>query len=95
MQKNKKTIIILIVLFALATLILVVMFRSEQAALIEDLNQLEIMEGVYEINETDTLDRIGSGDEVEDIEDDLRILDEELDEISRLLNDLEMEIDEL
>ncbi len=93
MQKNKKTIIILIVLLVLATLVLIGMFRSEQEALIEDLEQLEMMEGVFD--ETDTLNRIGSGDEVEDIEEDLRILDEELEESLRSLDDLEMEIDEL
>ncbi len=88
MEKNKKTVVVLVVILAVAALAVVAVFRADREELIEDVEMVEF-------DETETLDLVGPGDEIADIEEDLRLLDEELETTLELLDDLDAELEQL
>ena len=88
MEKNKKTIVVLAIMLAVAALAVVAVFRAEREELIDDVE-------VVEFDEAGTLDLVGPGDDIIDIEEDLRRLDEELESASDLLDGLDAELERL
>jgi len=91
MKKNKKTIAIIVVLLIVGALAVALVFRTDR----EELTKEELTEDVVEVQEVDTLDVVGAGDELVDIEKDIYNLDKELETTEQLLNQLDTELENL
>ena len=87
MKNNKKTIAIIVALLIVVALAVVVVFRTDREELTEDV--------VVEVQEVDTLDVVGAGGELVDIEKDIYNLDRELEIAEQLLNQLDVELENL
>lgn len=92
MENNKRTIAIIVVLLVVVALAVVAVFRTDREELTEDVVEDVVEE---EFDEAETLDVVGSGDELADIEEDLGNLDEELESTSQLFDQLDAELEDL
>ena len=92
MKNNKKIIAIYAVLLVAVALAIVAVFRTDREELTEDVINDVVEE---EFNETETLDVVGTGDDLADIEADLVNLDEELELTLQDLDQLDTELEGL
>ena len=84
MKNNKKTIAIIVALLIVVALAVAVVFRTDREELTEDV-----------VEDVNTLDVVGTGYELVDIEEDIYNLDRELETAEQLLNQLDTELENL